>query len=208
MTRAELKEKAKKSLKGKYGKAILITILLGVISGVCGFILGILCGAFNFGKETTELLKSVLELVLTGVLTFGYMSFFLKISRDEEVEIDELWSKANMFLTFIIASLLIGLFTTLWSLLFIIPGIIAAYSYQMTYYILLDNPDMGVMDAIKKSKEMMKGHKFDFFVLQLSFIGWIIVGIFTLGILYFWLVPYMNVTMCNFYNNLKEKELA
>ena len=64
---------------------------------------------------------------------------------------------------------------------------------------------MGNFDTIKKSKELMKGHKWEFFLLNLSFIGWIILGVFTLGILYLWLIPYMSVTMCNFYNELVAK---
>ena len=201
-TRAELKAMAKESLQGKYGDAIVITVLLFIISALIGGA----TAAFttNMSEENAEIIESIVELILSGLFTFGYLSFFLKISRNEDVEINELWNKTSMFMTFIAAAILIGLFTTLWTLLLIIPGIIAAYSYQMTLYILLDNPNMNVMDAIKESKRMMKGHKMDYFILQLSFIGWIILGIFTLGILYLWLVPYMSVTMCNFYNNLKE----
>ena len=201
-TRAELKAMAKESLQGKYGDAIVITVLLFIISAL----IGAATAAFttNMSEENAEIIESIVELILSGLFTFGYLNFFLKISRNEDVEINELWSKTSMFMTFIAAAILISLFTTLWTLLLIIPGIIAAYSYQMTLYILLDNPNMNVMDAIKESKRMMKGHKMDYFILQLSFIGWIILGIFTLGILYLWLVPYMNVTMCNFYNNLKE----
>ena len=201
-TRAELKAMAKESLQGKYGDAIVITVLLFIISALIGG--GTAAFTTNMSEENAEIIESIVELILSGLFTFGYLSFFLKISRNEDVEINELWSKTSMFMTFIAAAILIGLFTTLWTLLLIIPGIIAAYSYQMTLYILLDNPDMNVMDAIKESKRMMKGHKMDYFILQLSFIGWIILGIFTLGILYLWLVPYMSVTMCNFYNNLKE----
>jgi uncharacterized membrane protein len=204
-TRAELKAKAKESLSGKWGDAIVITIVFLIISSA----ISVLCSRLFPGENadvynSTNLIGSLIELVLTGLFAFGYMSFFLKLSRDEDVEVNELWSKTSMIGTFIIAVILISLFTTLWTLLFIIPGIIAAYSYQMTLYILLDNPDMKVMDAIKESKEMMKGHKMEFFILQLSFLGWLILGVFTAGILYLWLIPYMNVTMCNFYNNLKE----
>ena len=107
-----------------------------------------------------------------------------------------------MFVSYLVISLLVGIFVTLWSLLLIIPGIIAALGYSQVYLVKLDNPEMGDFDAIKKSKELMKGHKWEFFLLGLSFIGWMILGIFTLGILYLWLIPYMSVTMCNFYNEL------
>lgn len=201
-TRAELKAMAKESLQGKYGDAIVITILILVISMFTGGVTGVL--TLNVSENKAEMIENIIGIIIAGLFTFGYLSFFLKISRDEDVEIKELWSKTNMFATFIISSLLVSIFTFLWTLLLIIPGIIAAYSYQMTLYILLDNPDMNVMDAIKESKRLMKGHKMDYFILQLSFLGWIILGAFTVGILYLWLIPYMSVTICNFYNNLKE----
>ena len=158
LTRAELKEKAKESLKGKYGDAIVITILFTLITGIAG-------GVSNVKLEdssittTISLVAGITELIVAGLLTFGYINYFLKLSRGEEAKIDELWSKANMFGIFIVASILIGLFVSLWTLLLIIPGIIAAYSYQMTYYILLDNPGMDVMDAIKKGVDPKEAYE-------------------------------------------------
>lgn len=201
-TRAELKEAAKNSLKGKYGDAISVTILFSLITGGIASLVQVFTS--SMGENVQGISSSCIELVAACLVTFGYMSFFLKISRNEKVEINELWSKTDMFTTFLVSAILIGLFVSLWTLLLIIPGIIASYSYKMTHYILLDNPDMSVMDAIKKSKEMMVGHKMDLFVLELSFIGWALLGILTCGILYLWLTPYMVVTECNFYNNLKE----
>ena len=76
----------------------------------------------------------------------------------------------------------------------------------MSYYILLDNENMTALEAIRKSKEMMNGHKMDFFMLNLSFLGWIILGIFTFGILYLWLAPYMSTAQANFYNAIKDNK--
>ena len=205
LTRAELKAKAKESLSGKWGDAIVTNVVFLIISlAISVSCLKLFPGENSDIYMNTNLIGSLVELVLTGLFAFGYMSYFLKLSRNEDVEVNELWSKTGMIGTFIVAAILISLFTTLWSLLFIIPGIIATYSYSMTLYILLDNPDMKVMDAIKESKEMMKGHKMDLFILQLSFIGWMLLGALLIFIPYLWLIPYMNITMCNFYNNLKE----
>ena len=203
MNRVELKKKAKDSLKGKYGQAILITLLLGIISGV-------ISGTINFSTQglsqtITNGISSVASLIVTSLLVPGYISFFLKISRNEAVTYDELFNKTKLFVPFLILELLIGVFTFLWSLLFIIPGIIAAIAYSLAGYIFIDNPEMDTMEIIKKSKEMMQGHKMDFFVLQLSFLGLLILGLFTCGIYYFWLMPYMTVTEANFYNALKEQ---
>jgi len=92
------------------------------------------------------------------------------------------------------------IFVLLWSLLLIVPGIIAAFRYSMSFYILADNPDMGIMEAINESKRMMRGNKWKFFCLNLSFIGWAILGVLTLGIGYLWLTPYIEVTMIAFYD--------
>ena len=94
-------------------------------------------------------------------------------------------------------------FTLLWSLLFIIPGIIKAYSYYMSMYILAENKGMSAREAISKSKQMMHGHKMELFVLELSFIGWGIVTAVTFGIAGIYVHPYMQATMVNFYDSIK-----
>lgn len=100
---------------------------------------------------------------------------------------------------------LIGFFTSLWSLLLIVPGIVKLYAYAMTPYILIDNPELTANQAINRSKEMMKGHKFDLFFLHISFIGWTFLSIFTLGIGLLWVMPYMMASQAAFYQDLKNK---
>lgn len=200
MNRIELKNRAKESLKGKYGEAIKLLLITFAISFATGFVIGFL----NLDEDIAELISSIVSLAVAGLLGFGTVSFFLKISRNETVTYKELFSKINMCFSYLAISLLVGLFTALWSLLLIIPGIIAAINYSLVYFVKLDNPELGALEVLRKSKEMMNGHKWDFFVLILSFLGWGILGIFTLGILYLWLVPYIQVTYANFYNSLKE----
>ena len=101
--------------------------------------------------------------------------------------------------------LLMYIFIALWSLLFIIPGIVKVFSYAMTPYILEENPELSANDAIDRSRAMMKGHKFDLFYLYLSFIGWGILCIFTLGIGFFWLGPYMYTSTAAFYEDVKSE---
>lgn len=100
---------------------------------------------------------------------------------------------------------LVGLFTSLWSLLLIVPGIVKFYAYAMTPYILIDNPELSANQAINLSKKMMKGHKFDLFFLQLSFIGWIFLSIFTFGIGLLWLMPYMMTAQAAFYQDVRNE---
>ena len=200
MNRAELKQAAKDSLKGKYGQAILVMIIFGLISGAAS---GIITGIFGTESETGPMVSSLVSVVISCLFVPGYTSFFMKIARNENVEYSELFSKIKLFVPYLLITLLTGIFVCLWSLLFIIPGIIAAYGYSLVTYILLDNPEMGAMDVLRKSKEMMNGHKMDLFVLHLSFIGWAILGMLTCGILYLWLTPYMTVTEIKFYEALK-----
>lgn len=203
MDRILLKQKAKESLQGKYGEAVLLVLISGLITGVGS-------GLFEIGTRFESLflllLGQLISFIVNGLITFGSLSFYLKISRGEEVEFNELFKKTHMFIPYILISLLTGIFTVLWSFLFLIPGIIAALSYSQSLLIALDNPNMDAMETIKKSKELIDGHKMDYFVLNLSFIGWGILGIFTCGILYFWLIPYISVTQMHFYNALLEEK--
>ena len=203
MDRIKLKQKAKDSLQGKYGEAILVVLISGLITGVGG---GISEFGIQFENPFIALFGELLSFVASGLITFGSLSFYLKLARGEEVEFSELFKKTNLFIPYILISLLTGIFTILWSFLFIIPGIIAAISYSQAMLIALENPEIDAMEAIKKSKELMNGHKMDYFVLNLSFIGWIILGIFTCGILYFWLIPYISVTQMHFYDALLEEK--
>ncbi|MBR1705255.1 MAG: DUF975 family protein [Bacteroidales bacterium] len=99
--------------------------------------------------------------------------------------------------------LLMEIFIALWSLLLVIPGIIKAFSYAMTPYILEENPELSANEAIDRSRYMMKGHKFDLFWLYLSFIGWFILAFLTLGIGFLWLQPYVYTSVAAFYEEVK-----
>ena len=100
---------------------------------------------------------------------------------------------------------LVRFFTSLWSLLLIVPGIVKFYAYSMTPYILVDNPELSANEAINLSQKMMKGHKSDLFFLQLSFIGWIFLSIFTFGIGLLWVMPYMMTAQAAFYQDIKKE---
>ena len=112
--------------------------------------------------------------------------------------------KKEMLLSCLGISLLIGLLTAFWSFLFIIPGIIASINYSIAYFVKLDNPNLSAMEVLNKSTQIMNGHKWDFFILILSFTLWIIIGLFTFGLLYLWLIPYMQISVAKFYNEIKD----
>ena len=200
MDRKTLKENAKASLKGKYSDAMLLMLIYGLISGAVVNIFGNVDNLDSLSYYNS--FGGVVSFLITCLFIFGLHSYYLKLSRNESVTWKELFNKTDLFAPAIVITLLVAIFTALWTILFIIPGVIAAIGYSQVYFIKLDNPDMEAKDVLNKSKELMNGHKMDYFVLLLSFIGWAILGVLTLGILYLWLVPYMSVTFANFYNEL------
>lgn len=145
----------------------------------------------------------IAALLIIGPMTVGYCAFNLSLVRGENLDISRLFSGFGNFGTNFAAGLLMAIFTFLWSLLFFIPGIVKSYAYSMTPYILNDNPGMGPSEAITESRRMMNGHKWQLFVLHLSFLGWIILTALTCGILSIYVSPYMKATEAAFYEEIK-----
>jgi uncharacterized membrane protein len=148
-------------------------------------------------------LAGLLSLLIAGPLLLGFTIFNLHISRGQEANIGQLFEGFNSFGKSLGAYLLMIIFTFLWCLLLIIPGIIAAISYSMTFYILVDDQKIDAYDAIDKSKKMMYGYKWKFFCLQLRFLGWALLCLLTLGIGFFWLAPYIQISCAKFYDDIK-----
>ena len=155
----------------------------------------ILMGQINLGN--------FLSFIMMGPITLGVSGYFLKLIRNEGPIIEDMFGGLKSFLKPFVLNLLITIFTTLWSLLFIIPGIIAAFRYSMAYYILLDNPQLSTFEALNQSKRMMVGFKFQLFLLKFSYIGWFLLGGLTLGIASLWVNPYYETAIANFYQDLK-----
>lgn len=146
---------------------------------------------------------SLLHLILGGVVQLGYTRFLLAQHDGGEYEIRDLFSQFERFTVGFLQLFLRNLFVALWSLLLIVPGIIKSYSYAMTPFILADHPELTAKEAIRRSMEMMDGHKGELFMLGLTFIGWDILNVFTLGIGSFWLNPYKNAAYAAFYRQLQ-----
>ena len=202
MDRAELKANAKKSLKGHYGSAIAVLFVLGILTGIPSMFIPLFKDSPEQTRAIASVIFSLISLIISAFLSLGAISFFLKLSRHKKVDFNELFSKTNLWVSCLVAMIMMSIFTSLWTLLLIIPGIIASYRYRLTPYVLIDNPKIGGLDAITKSQELMKGHKMELFVLDLSFIGWNILAVITFGLLYFWLAPYMNATYASYYDSL------
>lgn len=193
MTRAELKSMAKEQIKGKIGTLFVCTLIIFGIAFVCGFIpvIGSLAAS----------------LILTPVFGLSLCMIYLKLTKNEDISVGDLFNGFSYTGKAILLNILTAVFTFLWSLLLVIPGIIKAYAYSMSSYILADNPELTANEAITKSKEMMNGHKWDLFVLQLSFFWWYLLGSITFGLAYIYVIPYMSATIANFYNSIKGGEV-
>lgn len=195
MDRITLKSQAKEQIKGKIGILFVISLIIGLIEGVIG-LLNFLPGV---GIVVTIIVTPAFALSLSRIY-LGLTSFITPTVGDAFSGFDDFWSSFKVtFLT--------GILCFLWSLLLIVPGIIKAYSYSMAPYILAENKGMSARECLRRSKEMTNGHKMDLFVLGLSFIGWGLLCVVTLGIASIWVLPYMQTTMANAYNSLKRSEM-
>lgn len=183
-----LKKTAKESLAGKWGIAIGTFLVESVILTALMAIKGI---------------GIIATIVLAGVLSVGMVIVYLEIIRNWECRFEDMFKGFNNFGTNSIAGVLVAVYVMLWSLLFIIPGIVKAYSYAMTFYILADNPELTASQAIAESKRMMEGNKGRLFVLHLSFFWWVLLVSITGGIAGLYVYPYMRATDAAFYEDLK-----
>lgn len=150
-------------------------------------------------------LAGVVAILVGGLLAFGLARVFLQLVRGQKdkVDIADLFCGTDEFGSLIILNLLVGLFTFLWTLLFIIPGIVKSYAYSMAFYIKHDHPEYDWKQCMDESQRYMKGYKWQLFCLDFSFIGWILLGFLCCGIGTLWVVPYQNAARANFYENLK-----
>ena len=182
------KAAAKQARAGKWGKAALVSVVYVLLSYAVNAIPGI---------------GSMVSLLISGPLTLSVYMIALRIIRGEEFEVSNLFDGFSNFTNAFSLYLVNNIFIALWSMLFVIPGIVKSYAYSMSYFILADHPEMSQSDARKASIEMMKGHKWELFCLQFSFIGWYLLTIITCGILTFWVTPYVDAATAAFYENLK-----
>ena len=144
--------------------------------------------------------------ILFYFVEVGLVSFMINFINDKKHELKDIFSYSNDYVRIVLTGLLQTIFIFLWSLLFVIPGIIKAYAYSLVKYLLADDKykELSYTEIIKKSEEMMKGHKMEYFMLQLSFIGWHLLAIFTIGLLEIWIIPYQKTAETKFMMDLKE----
>lgn len=200
MNRVEIKNFAKEKLSGNLGSIWKILIIALGISLASTCVLSIL-----FNKMDADFLDSLLGILMMP-LGIGTTAFFVSLIENENFEAKDLFKYYHDFVKIIGVTVLMGLIVMLGYICFIIPGIILTLSYSLVPIILIKKPELGIVETLKYSREKMQGHKLDAFVLGLSFIGWAILGTLTVGILYIWLFPYMQLTFTKFYLNILGEE--
>ena len=217
MESSDLRYQARQTLAGKWGIAVLAGFLAALLGGL---VVGSGAGP-NLNLEEEELrhiprvllpyimmlasiggILGIVRFIVGGPVKLGYCRFLLKMHDGEDAQVGDLFSRFDRFGDGFCLELLTSLYIILWSLLFIIPGFIKAYAYAMAPFILEENPNMTPSEAIKASRELMDGHKFELFCLYWSFFGWALLSVLTLGIGSLWLNPYMNAATAAFYRSI------
>ena len=219
----ECKLTAKDSLRDNWKTAILVSLISALLGGVVSgsnvnLTLGLdsedlqyLPDLFVTYLRTVApiaLIISIVQFFTGGMIRLGMCCYLLKLHDGEEASLEDLFSQCDRFIDGFCLELLKALFIFLWSLLLIVPGIIATYRYSMAHFILAENPGMTASEAISASKEMTHGQKLELFILDLSFIGWDILSALTLGIGSLWLNPYRSMTFACFYRSLSPKKIS
>lgn len=224
---SELRSKARETLKGKWKFAVwagFVAALLGmdnigsIIINVVKYINQFQMNA-SFGHWVANpplnpslypyhvfgIICYIAIVIICGMTWIGYSRLNLDFVDGKELSLRQVVSEYPRILRGLSLILLTTLYTILWALLLIIPGIIASLAYAMTSYLMAEYPDMGANEAITLSKKIMKGHKKNLFYLYLTFIGWLLLCVLTLGIGFLWLLPYMSVTEAAFYREVSQR---
>lgn len=188
-----LRAKARDQLKGQWAKPILACLIFLIISAV---------------PTQMDNIGGLVNLIITGPFLVGIYLFSLKFVRNQDPEVLEIFYGFKNFVVSLGMYLWYLLWVILWALLLIIPGIIKSLGYMMCFFIIADNPNIGIRNALDISKKIMYGYRGKLFLLFLSFFGWFILCILTLGIGFIWLYPYVQITLANFYEELREDSIA
>jgi uncharacterized membrane protein len=194
MILSEIRQEARGLLQGRWTELIPIWFIFFLITAGASSLLSGLGG--------------LITLVIGGPLTMGITFIFLKVYNREAFELGQLFDGFKDFSRTFTAYLLIAIYVFLWMLLLIVPGIIAALGYSMTFFIMAEDPNIAASDAMRRSKEMMFGHKTELFMLGLSFLGWAILASIPFGIGWLWLESYIYASFTIFYKRIKGETAA
>ena len=211
MNRLYLKQNARESLTGRKPNPILVAFLYILISNGINLVVNtdeisqsVISGNWAISPPRIAIIGAALLLVnlFVSIITYGWYKYALQVSRGQEAGIGTLFDGVQMAGKVVALTVVKSVRIFLWGLLLFIPAIIKTYAYSQAENLLVDHPDWSVGQILRASEDLMRGHKMELFMLEISFIGWMIGALLTMGILNLWLNPYMSVTFANFYNQL------
>ena len=215
MTYSDYRRIARENLAGNWGQSILVAFvaaLFGALLTGSSFSMDIDASVLSklpmFIQRYVALMAKIagvlgiVRFVAGGTVQLGYTQYLLKQHNKAAFDIKDLFSEFHRFSQGFLQSFLRELYVFLWCLLFIIPGLVKIYSYAMTPFIMAENPDMTANEAITASRELMDGHKGELFCLELTFFGWMLLNVLTLGLGSLALNPYINATRAAFYKDI------
>ncbi len=202
--RAVLKRNAKDQLHGKWGLAIAAFVISAIIPCIISTI------GSMFESSAVAIIGIIVAIIVSGPIVYGLCTFTLNVVRGKNSAVSDIFAGFNgkIFIKSVVIIILMSVAIGIGYMIFVIPGIILGLMFSQAFFILVDNNDMSAIDCMKTSCSMMSGNKGYLFVLLLSFIGWFILGQITFGIAMLWVCPYYNITLGNFYNELKDNKTA
>ena len=208
-TNSEIRQETLALMKGNWGSAVLVTVALYLIIIICAVVsttIGTMIGGDTISNSIGQILSLLTTILVSYPILFASMMLFLHFVRGEQKlyigGLFKVFSKPYYGKS-IGVYLLMYIFTLLWSLLLIVPGIIKSLAYSLAPFILVDNPELSANQAINESVKMMKGHKMDLFLIMLGYVGFALLSILALGIPLLWLVPYYQAVLAKFYEEVK-----
>lgn len=211
---------ARNSLRGFWGWALLVCLVAGLLGGQgTSNNFAFINSAAERSPEISSIVQAVMAagilqaftywgiivFIIGGAVELGVCSFHTRLNLGLKPEFASLFERFGIFFKALGLRLFMLLFIILWTMLLVVPGIIAVYRYSMAAYLMAEYPDMGIREAVNRSKELMKGNKGRLFCLDLSFIGWWLLSSLTFGILGLWITPYWNTARAAFYLELTGK---
>ena len=200
-----IRQETRARLSGNWGKAVIFAIVSGFLGGAVSS-----SGAMDPAYDAWDVAFSALSIFVGLPLSLGISAAYLNFIRGSELKLENMFCAFSSPLYFrsVVLGLLTAVYTFLWALLLIVPGIIKALSYSMAPYILIDNPDMTGEEAICESLRMMDGHKMDLFLIWLGYLGIVILSALLLFIPMLWIYPYYMSVFAKFYDELKAEQPA
>lgn len=210
MDRKKIKESAKAKIKGNIWNILWPLIVIGVIQSALSNLFGAtinidLSNLDSVKVPTDAYMNSYGVSIIMAILYAGYLKYILNFVRTGKFNTNSIIDTVKKkWLNILIASILSSFIASICFLLFVIPGIVMSLAFTFVIYLVVET-DIAGNDSLKKSRELMNGYKWDYFVFILSFIGWFLLIPFTLGIILIWLVPYFRVANAIYYDELYKK---